>query len=100
MAIVPGPEEATATTTLAAAPGRVYSIYQSTCQRAMVSCQSNLACRRHLEPMTRYCSGLQHANQPRAQETCHRDLCMQAVQGFYKDAPLNLTLEVAFCVCK
>lgn len=81
--------------------GRVVSIYQSTCHRALTQCQSDGQCRKHLEPFLRYCSsnGGGGGNFG-ATDTCHRDLCMQALQGFYKDAPLQWSLEVAFCVCK
>ncbi|XP_057379779.2 uncharacterized protein LOC130702135 isoform X1 [Daphnia carinata] len=81
--------------------GRVVSIYQSTCHKALSNCQSDLQCRKHLEPFLRYCNGAASASGLAASaDTCHRDLCMQALQGFYKDAPLQWSLEVAFCVCK
>ncbi|XP_046458028.1 uncharacterized protein LOC124204848 isoform X5 [Daphnia pulex] len=82
--------------------GRVVSIYQSTCHRALTHCQSDLQCRKHLDPFLRYCNGGGGGVSGMAggADTCHRDLCMQALQGFYKDAPLQWSLEVAFCVCK
>nr|CAH0102392.1 unnamed protein product [Daphnia galeata] len=81
--------------------GRVVSIYQSTCHRALTHCQSDLQCRKHLDPFLRYCNGGGGgASGGSTADTCHRDLCMQALQGFYKDAPLQWSLEVAFCVCK
>ena len=82
--------------------GRVVSIYQSTCHRALTHCQSDLQCRKHLDPFLRYCNGGGGGGGGMAggADTCHRDLCMQALQGFYKDAPLQWSLEVAFCVCK
>lgn len=76
--------------------GRVVSVYQSTCHKALTHCQTDLQCRKHLEPFLRYCNG----GQAGGTDTCHRDLCMQSLQGFYKDAPLQWSLEVAFCVCK
>lgn len=75
---------------------RMVAIYQNTCQRALTHCQMDGQCRRHLEPFLRYCS----SGNVGGTDTCHRDLCMQALQGFYKDAPLQWSLEVAFCVCK
>ncbi|XP_046647478.1 uncharacterized protein LOC124337507 isoform X4 [Daphnia pulicaria] len=81
--------------------GRVVSIYQSTCHRALTHCQSDLQCRKHLDPFLRYCNGGGGVSgMAGGADTCHRDLCMQALQGFYKDAPLQWSLEVAFCVCK
>lgn len=80
--------------------GRVVSIYQSTCHKALSHCQSDLQCRKHLDPFLRYCNGGGSTGLAGGADTCHRDLCMQALQGFYKDAPLQWSLEVAFCVCK
>lgn len=80
--------------------GRVVSIYQSTCHKALSNCQSDLQCRKHLDPFLRYCNGAASSGLAGSADTCHRDLCMQALQGFYKDAPLQWSLEVAFCVCK
>ena len=85
--------------------GRTMSIYQSTCHRALAQCQSDGQCRRHLDPFMRYCNGGWTSSSSTSMAsgttgTCHRDLCMQALQGFYKDAPLQWSLEVAFCVCK
>ncbi|XP_065576372.1 uncharacterized protein LOC136037579 [Artemia franciscana] len=64
--------------------------YQSTCHLVLAHCQSDMICRRYLDPVLRYCD----------LQLCSRDLCMQSLQAFYREVDTYWAMEVAFCVCR
>ncbi|XP_012234454.1 uncharacterized protein Gfrl isoform X4 [Linepithema humile] len=65
-------------------------ILSSTCHHAYTSCKNDPECKNLLQPVLNYCEST----------ACTRNVCMEALQHFYKNANHKHTLEIAFCLCR
>ncbi|XP_063703599.1 uncharacterized protein LOC134833266 [Culicoides brevitarsis] len=64
--------------------------FQSTCQIALDACRRDSTCYSTLQPMLMHCDV----------NNCNRPVCMETIQTFYSQAHVNLTSDVAFCLCR
>uniref|UniRef100_A0A336M7Z0 CSON012400 protein n=1 Tax=Culicoides sonorensis TaxID=179676 RepID=A0A336M7Z0_CULSO len=64
--------------------------FQSTCQIALDACRRDSMCYSTLQPMLMHCDV----------DRCNRQVCMETIQTFYRTAHVNLTSDVAFCLCR
>ncbi|XP_021712354.1 uncharacterized protein LOC5567775 isoform X2 [Aedes aegypti] len=64
--------------------------FQSTCHLAMDSCRSDPSC------YTAFKTVMMHCDLHR----CNRNACMNSLQSFYKGIHDDLSLDIAFCLCR
>ncbi|XP_037912486.1 uncharacterized protein LOC119652430 isoform X2 [Hermetia illucens] len=64
--------------------------FQSTCHTALDACREDSSCLASLQPMLIHCE----------LHRCNRNACMSALQSFYKGPHEDLSLDIAFCLCK
>lgn len=69
-------------------PNCIY--FQSTCHTALDACKENLSCQSSVQPVLMHCD----------LHRCNRNACMDALQSFYRASHEDLSLDVAFCLCK
>uniref|UniRef100_A0A182FB06 GDNF/GAS1 domain-containing protein n=1 Tax=Anopheles albimanus TaxID=7167 RepID=A0A182FB06_ANOAL len=64
--------------------------FQSTCHLALDSCRADQVCSLALKTVLMHCD----------QHRCHRNACMDSLQSFYKSTADDLSLDIAFCLCR
>ncbi|KAJ6639425.1 GDNF family receptor alpha-like, partial [Pseudolycoriella hygida] len=64
--------------------------FQSTCHTALDACREDPSCATSVEPVLMHCD----------LHRCNRNACMDALQSFYRASHEDLSLDVAFCLCK
>ncbi|XP_065091083.1 uncharacterized protein Gfrl isoform X2 [Ochlerotatus camptorhynchus] len=64
--------------------------FQSTCHLAMDSCRLDSGCNSAFKTVMMHCD-LHH---------CNRNACMESLQSFYKGIHDDLSLDIAFCLCR
>uniref|UniRef100_A0A182Q2V7 GDNF/GAS1 domain-containing protein n=1 Tax=Anopheles farauti TaxID=69004 RepID=A0A182Q2V7_9DIPT len=64
--------------------------FQSTCHLALDSCRDDQVCSSALKTVLMHCD----------QHRCNRNACMESLQSFYKSIHDDLSLDVAFCLCR
>ncbi|KAG4075847.1 hypothetical protein HA402_003673, partial [Bradysia odoriphaga] len=63
---------------------------RSTCHTALDACREDPSCATSVEPVLMHCD----------LHRCNRNACMDALQSFYRASHEDLSLDVAFCLCK
>ncbi|XP_053672128.1 uncharacterized protein LOC128722485 [Anopheles nili] len=64
--------------------------FQSTCHLALDSCRDDQVCSSALKTVLMHCE----------QHRCNRNACMESLQSFYKSIHDDLSLDIAFCLCR
>uniref|UniRef100_A0A1I8JU64 GDNF/GAS1 domain-containing protein n=1 Tax=Anopheles funestus TaxID=62324 RepID=A0A1I8JU64_ANOFN len=64
--------------------------FQSTCHLALDSCRDDQVCSSALKTVLMHCD----------QHRCNRNACMESLQSFYKSIHDDLSLDIAFCLCR
>uniref|UniRef100_A0A182JCZ0 GDNF/GAS1 domain-containing protein n=1 Tax=Anopheles atroparvus TaxID=41427 RepID=A0A182JCZ0_ANOAO len=64
--------------------------FQSTCHLALHSCRDDQVCSSALKTVMMHCD----------QHRCNRNACMESLQSFYKSIHDDLSLDIAFCLCR
>lgn len=64
--------------------------FQSTCHTALDACREDPSCSASIQPVLMHCD----------LHRCNRNACMDALQAFYRTSHEDLSLDVAFCLCK
>lgn len=65
-------------------------MFQSTCHTALDACREDPSCSSSIQPVLMHCD----------LHRCNRNACMDALQSFYRTSHEDLSLDVAFCLCK
>ncbi|XP_055716352.1 uncharacterized protein LOC129810103 isoform X3 [Phlebotomus papatasi] len=64
--------------------------FQSTCHIVLEACREDPSCSSSLQPVLLHCEN----------HRCNRNACMEALQTFYRAQHEDLSLDIAFCLCK
>ncbi|XP_039441008.1 uncharacterized protein LOC120421797 isoform X5 [Culex pipiens pallens] len=64
--------------------------FQSTCHLALDACRDDQVCSGALKTVLMHCE----------QHRCNRNACMDSLQSFYKNIVDDLSLDIAFCLCR
>ncbi|XP_062702281.1 uncharacterized protein LOC109400030 isoform X4 [Aedes albopictus] len=64
--------------------------FQSTCHLAMDACRSDSSCYPAFKTVMMHCD----------LHRCNRNACMNSLQSFYKGIHDDLSLDIAFCLCR
>uniref|UniRef100_A0A1B0CRK1 GDNF/GAS1 domain-containing protein n=2 Tax=Lutzomyia longipalpis TaxID=7200 RepID=A0A1B0CRK1_LUTLO len=64
--------------------------FQSTCHIVLEACREDPSCSSSLQPVLQHCEN----------HRCNRNACMDALQTFYRAQHEDLSLDIAFCLCK
>ncbi|GAB0094871.1 glial cell line-derived neurotrophic family receptor-like, isoform E [Sergentomyia squamirostris] len=64
--------------------------FQSTCHIVLEACREDTSCSSSLQPVLLHCEN----------HRCNRNACMEALQTFYRAQHEDLSLDIAFCLCK
>lgn len=67
-----------------------FPIFQSTCQIALETCRDDTSCQATLHGILLHCELYR----------CNRNACMDSLQKFYKTLYDDLSLDIAFCICR
>ena len=67
------------------------AIYQSTCHLVLQKCKKITKCKIYLDQVKRSCE---------TKSGCDRHNCMKSIQEMYKEIPNELSMDIAFCLCK
>ncbi|XP_055615556.1 uncharacterized protein LOC129761802 isoform X4 [Toxorhynchites rutilus septentrionalis] len=64
--------------------------FQSTCHLALDACRDDQVCSSALKTVLMHCE----------LHRCNRNACMESLQSFYKGIHDDLSLDIAFCLCR
>ncbi|XP_058812728.1 uncharacterized protein LOC131677126 isoform X3 [Topomyia yanbarensis] len=64
--------------------------FQSTCHLSLDACRDDQVCSSALKTVLMHCE----------LHRCNRNACMESLQGFYKGIHDDLSLDIAFCLCR